>query len=376
MRTLSWQEIAEQIKTDSEINFIGRAMTPLHVLGVETFLLSLIEQGIKCKGYILTVAHGQTGLALTENSFHSSLHEGVEPVFLDDIEEPKSHIKTLLCAQKHDDSCRLFYIVNPYRVELGYVSELLDLRPNDRLEIIVTEEGVASYGSNPYKLTHAMILGWGMKQAIRFFLESSIKDRYLIKHIGTKMCIKHFLMLNKVKGTWEKNEVYARNFIKILSSGERKEDCLEYENAVVFCPSPLYEAGFLKSRQDIDIYKRIKEVLGSEEKYIVRPHPREKDTKVYTVLDCYLDERPGSSLEEVLAGLNRKPKYIIGDSSTALVNASALFGIKTISINRILDRSVLSDKHFFDSFNNLFGGLCSIPSSFEELMESIGMKEL
>ncbi len=376
MRTLSWKDIAEQIKTDSEINFLGRAMTPLHVLGVETFLMSLIEQGIKCKGYILTVAHFKTGLALNENSFHSSLYEGVEPVFLDNLEEPKSKVSTLLHVAHKVDNSKTFYFANPYRVELGYVSELLKLLPNDKIEITVTEEGNASYGSNPYKLTYAMLLGFGIKNSIRFFLESSIKDRYLTKHIGKRLVIRHFLMLNKDNGGWKKNDTYARNIIKILSSNDRREEYSNYENAIVFCPSPLYEGGYLKSRQDVEIYKKIKDILGDEEKYIVRPHPREKDKEAYSVLDCFIDDRRGSSLEEVLAGLDNKPKYIIGDSSTALVNASALFGIKTISINKLLDRSVLSDKHYFDSFNNLFDGLCFTPATFKELLEFIGMKEI
>ncbi len=376
MRTLSWKEIAEQIKTDSEINFLGRAMTPLHVLGVETFLLSLIERGIKCKGYILAVAHCQTGLALGENSFHSSLYEGVEPVFLDEDEEPKSRISTLLNAGKKDNKRNAFYLANPYRVELGYVSELLALRPHDKIEITVTEEGNASYGSNPYRLTYAMILGLGIKNSIRFFFESSIKDRYLTKYIGKNMAIRHFLMLNRNSGTWEQNDTYARNVIKILSASERKEEWLNYENAIVFCPSPLFEGGFLKYRQDVEIYKKIKDILGCSEKFIVRPHPREKDKGVYAVLDCTIDEGWGRSLEEVLAGLDRKPKYIIGDSSSVLVNVRALFGIKTISINKLLDKNVLSDKHFFDSFNNLFVGVCYIPASFKELLDFLGKKEL
>ncbi len=376
MRTLSWKDIAEQIKTDSEINFIGRAMTPLHVLGVETFLLSLIERGIKCKGYILTVAHCQTGLALNENSFHSSLYEGVEPIYMEDLGEPKGKILTLLHAKKHDESNQTFYYANPYRVELGYISELLNLRPHDRLEITVTEEGIASYGSNPYKLTRALVIGLGVKQSIRFLLEASIKDRYLTKNIERALGISYFLMLNKVDGRWKKNEIYARNVIKILSSNDRKEDEAKYEDAIVFCPSPLYEAGIIKKRQDLKIYCEIIDMLGRDKKYIVRPHPREKDKEAYAVLGCTVDDRLSSSLEEILAELKNKPRFIIGDSSTALVNASALFGIRTISINKLFDRSILSDKNYFYSFNSLFSNICSIPNSFDELRESMCIKEL
>ena len=70
MRNISWDEVLREIELNPEINFISEVMTPLHALGVESFLVKLKENGIQTKGYILVVPHPETGTSLTEEMFH------------------------------------------------------------------------------------------------------------------------------------------------------------------------------------------------------------------------------------------------------------------------------------------------------------------
>ncbi len=370
MRLLKWKEIAEQIKDDNEINFIGRVLTPLHVLGIETLLLYLKEKGVKCKGYILIVPHYETGLGVNDDILHPDMYEGVEPVLLDEKNEPKQDAATLLKLNQRNENEQVFYFANPFRAELGYVAAISKLRPDSNLRVIITEEGNGNYLRNPYKLSRMELVGMSFKEGLRYFVEACIRDRFFVSRMTRNGFVSDFTMLMRENGEGVKNEDYVRNIVKILKTKVSDDNFSEYEDAIVICPSLLYESGYLKIAQDLDIYADIQRALG-DGKYLVKPHPREKDKQRYSVLNCNIDERHTLSTEELLARLSKRPKCIIGDSSTVLVSASALFGVKTVSINQLFDRKILTDKHYFDGFNNSFGQMCYIPKSLEELVDYI-----
>ncbi len=371
MRTLKWVDISTNIRSDEEINFIGRVLTPLHILGMEALILHLKEKGIVCKGYIMAIAHSETGLGISEDAFHSNLYEGVEPVFLSDREEPWVSFKALYEAKKNEDSSRRFFFANPFEVELGYISQIISIRPDDKMEVFVTEEGNANYLRSPYGMNKTMIVGLGLKKSARYFFESCIKNRLIVYYAQRKITIHEFLMLERVNGRWTKNNFYVRSLLKILKSVRKSEDYSQYEGAIIICPSLLYESGFLKKREDLEIYKQIRNTFGNDVKWIVKPHPREKSKYIYDILNCAVDSKNRLSTEEILANLEKPPIMIIGDSSTVLVSANVLYGIKTVSINKLYKKCNLRDKHYFDGFNKCFNGMCLMPKSFDELLEHI-----
>ena len=103
METKTWLEIANEIKNDSDINFIGRAISPLHILGIEAYILYLKESGVPVKGYILAVPHFDTGMMLDENLFHQDLYDNVRPVYLNGDNDLKTDFTNLLHATGRKD---------------------------------------------------------------------------------------------------------------------------------------------------------------------------------------------------------------------------------------------------------------------------------
>ena len=69
-----------------------------------------------------------------------------------------------------------------------------------------------------------------------------------------------------------------------------------------------------------------------------------------------------------MGGTCPPPKCIIGDMSTALVNAVALYNIKAVSINRLLEEKDKTLKRVFEPFNRNFGKLVYIPENFDDLL--------
>lgn len=365
MKMMTWKDISNRIIKDEEMNFLGRVITPLHLLGMEALLVKLQNEGIKCKGYIIAVPHYQTGMALKEDMFNISLYNGVEPVTLTE-DEPHKDIYELFRLLNVKSRGHEFYLANPFKIELNYVSQIAKLRHKDNIKLIVTDEGTANYVRSPYRLTKELKAVFSKKERIRFFIEAGIIEQFWYKGLKRKGYISEFLLLNS-NGKLVVNQQVVNCFKQVLLFGDKESNSREYEQAIVFCPSLLYEAGYLKARQDIEIYKRIQDIIGKEEKYVLKPHPREKNTNPYTELHCFIDNNYSESIESKLAKLNRNSKLIVGDSSTILVNAKVLFGINTISINRLISPENLADKKYFDGFNEKFEDLIFIPNTYEEL---------
>lgn len=369
MREFSWAKLEQTIKNDKDINFLGRVITPLHILGIESLIVHLKSQGVRCKGFILLVPHPDTGLAVSQGMFHLHLYEEVEPIIIEGKEEPAKRIKQLIHLAEHGYNSPFFYLANPFKPELNYVSLIKMLRPRDQLRVVITDEGTANYIRSPYRLPRPLIPGWGLKDVLRFIINTSIIDRFLVRNLKKKGMIKEHLMLEKSGGTWIRNEQVISNFLKVFKDDQVDDDFTMYEGAVIYCPSLLYEAGYLKERKDIEIYEKIHDILSQRYIEIIKPHPREKQVDVYSGLGCMVENRYYLSTETVLANLPNLPKLIIGDFSTVLVTASVFFGIKTIAINKIIDSETWSNKRNINEFNKAFGDFVFIPESFGELKE-------
>lgn len=368
METKTWHEVANEIKEDKEINFIGRAISPLHVLGIESYILHLKDKGVKLKGFILAVSHSDTGMLIAEDTFHKDLYEGVEPIFLVEQNDLKVKPGNLRMCIQNVNNEKEFYLANPYRPEFSYISEVAGIRPDERINVVVTDEGNGSYVNDPYRLHDNKFPSWSIKDFIRFIIYSSIRDRYLYKRMASKGIISRFLMLKKENGSFVRNTECAEKLVDIFKSVKLADDYTSYEDSILICPSLIYEAGVLKEPVDIEIYREILNKLGNP-KCVVKPHPREKEIEKYRQLGCMVERRYSATTEVVLANLERKPRCIIGESSTVLVSAAALFGIKTISISKLINRDKLTIPDYFDRFSDIFGRIVLTPETSEELIK-------
>ncbi len=368
MEAKTWKEIENEIRNDTSINFIGRAISPLHVLGIESYVLHLRDQGITPRGFILVVPHDETGIGISEDCFHKELYEGVTPVILTDGGSIGNKWFTLLKVLFGHKQKNEIYFANPYRVEFNYVSAIADIRKDTGVHIVLTDEGGGSYLNNPYSFRTNRVPSWGFIDNLRYILYATFRDNALNHIFKSRNLIEYFLMLKKVGNRWLRNDRCSDQILKILRSRKVAEDYSEFENAVLICPGLIYEAGYLTVGQDVEIYKEILEKLGNV-KCVVKPHPREKNLERYKAMNCFIEQRHSITTEEILASLKNLPKCIIGDSSTTLFSAAALLGVRTISINKLINREYMTNKKYFDSFNDNFDGLVSIPKTKEELTE-------
>ncbi len=368
MEKIKWNEVLDKVHSDKSINFIAEAITPLHVLGIESLILHLESIGIKCKGFILSVAHGKNGLILTDEAFHEACYEGISHYVLDENAETSDknwHFYQNL--KKMTEEGDIFYYATPFRPSFNKIPQIMRLRSSSQLKVFITEEGTASYLTTPYDLTICRSIGWRPHDYIRYAWQTMLRDRLFEKRLIETGRLERFLLLEKKDGKYTRNRACTEQFCKLLASKAVSNDLSIYEDAIVFVPSLLYEDGITTEKCDIEIYKKICEILG-EQTYIVKPHPREKNFESYEKLGCMVEKQSRISSEAIFANLKRYPRCIIGDTGTALVNIAALYGIKTIAINKLIDKKYLRQKDYFDGYNKAFGGIIDIPKSEDELM--------
>lgn len=374
METIAWSKVLQSIKEDKDINFIAEVITPLHVLGVEALIMHLEEKGVKCRGYILAVEHSSSGLALSDNAFHPSHYSSVEHYILDyDEKNSKSLFGFYSKLKKSKNSGNVLYYASPFRPSIDKIPQVMEIRPTDSLKAIVTEEGTASYLTNPYAFEKCKAIGWRIRDYVRFVWQGMIRNRYYEYTLIKSGQFERFNLLDKKNGRYIRNESVAKQFRRLLAVDSVPDDYAVYENSVVILPSLLYEAGIMTERADLKIYKEIRETLEGDT-FVVKPHPREATPEAYNILNCIIEKGSKVSAEEIFASLTKKPKCVIGDTGTALVNISVLFGIKTIAINKLIDRNILCQQNYFDGYNKTFGEVVLIPKSRDELNEIL--KEL
>lgn len=366
MKSYSWDEILKRIEEDQEINFVAEAMTPLHVLGIEALILHLENSGIKCKGYILAMSHAKTGNGLTDSMFHTNCYENVEPVLFDGASKKEKTIRFYRHLRKRYGGGEAFYYATPLKPSFDRIPSVMVKRPYASLHVYVTEEGAGNYTANPYSLCYNLMENKGLYNQARAIWDGAIKERIYKSYLEKAGCLLSFLLLDKKAGKLIPNSECAKAYRILLESEVNDSDFSKFEDSIVFAPSLLYESGIVSKRCDVDEYKIIQKLLG-DGNYVLKPHPREKSLSDYEVLKCQIELNNRNSIESIVSHLKKKPRYVIGDSGTALYNLAILFGVKTISINKLIDRRYLIIKDYFDSFNRLFGNIVFIPETKEEL---------
>lgn len=383
MQKYSEKEVLQLMQNREEVNFYADAITPLHALGIEAAMQHLTQKGIKLIGYIALMAHDVTGYALNESDFHIVKNMDVEIVQIERIYEQRSVTQKIRhrldlykfygnCAKKDITNKTVFYYITPFKPSFDIVMEISKIMTECRLQIIVTDEGLGSYLEGPYRITKSISIELGFKRTVKFIWELLIEARWFWNRLTKAGMTSEFLLLYKNAGRWEKNKACIEAYRSILLQNQCTDDFSYYEDAVLISPSLLYEAKILKEHADINIYKEISRFLNRKGiRIVAKPHPREKNLEWYGEINCILEKQGNAALESILAHMDKLPRCIVGDASTTLVTASILYGIKSISINKLIDKKHLRDKHYFDNFNCTFQNLVYMPETMEELMELI-----
>lgn len=370
MISVKWNEILRKIESDDEINFIAEAITPVHALGIEALLIHLNRIGVRTKGFILAVPHYETGMTLTEEMFHRECYKGITVAQIDSSELQQGNNPWFYFGLKNSEGFeRVFYYATPFIPSFARIPQVMNIRKNDNLMVYITDEGAANYLDNPYKPSKSWTFGMNLKSKLWFLTQRCLRDRYFAYKLRKTGKLQNYWMYKSVGDKWEPNDEYVADVVKLYESENDNEDYSEYEDAIIFAPSLLYQSGVMSRRADVELFEEIKGELGSGFKYVVKPHPREKELQDYNRLNCYVERTNQQSLERILAHVDLKPRCVIGDTGTALVNIAALYDIKVIAIAKLINKSDLLVENYFDDYNRTYDNLIFIPGSWQELKD-------
>ncbi|MDD2970506.1 MAG: polysialyltransferase family glycosyltransferase [Lachnospiraceae bacterium] len=374
-------ELLQKIAQKNDINFLAAAITPWHAIGISAYILKLTEEQKELKGYIMLMPHGLTGYALTEDNFQiAQKHNNLELVKIISTSYTKS------IREKVRDKFQLYqyyldfnrqkqkkgtlYWAVPEKPSYDLIPKIDRVVEDKRLEIILTDEGTGSY-----VLTR---MGWwrtAYKQAgIRGTKNILCRDPLFLWCLKKKKQVCNFKLLAGNIGQYHKNPKAADYYKKIMEMQVSGEDYSYYDDAIVINPNMMYESGLLSDQSEIKLYEKIGEALKErKETIIVKPHPREIDhiDKYENIPNCRIEQSRGMAQETILAMAKKKPRCMIGFTSTALITAKILFGIEAISAIHMIDEDKILCKESFNIFERAFGNLLKMPETMEEMLDII-----
>lgn len=161
---------------------------------------------------------------------------------------------------------------------LGY--EKFIIRKN---KFHLLEDGLLSYGEIPYKWKQVRLV-WlkqffmGPLAGPRTFVGeekncicrhlTGLKDSEILKDSKTK--------IDSLESLWEKSSVAKRNFVNSLYDVSENDLLKLKEYDRILFTQPLSEDGYISESDKIVLYKKIMEYAEKKEKFVIKPHPREK----------------------------------------------------------------------------------------------------
>lgn len=367
------KEILTCIKERDEINFLASVVTPLHVLGVEAAIYHLVQKGIKLIGYIVIVPHPKTGYAVSSEFFHKIENVDIKIIYLSSKAESKGLKQKVvdkwnlyhyyLNCEKKNKGNQLFYYLKPFEPSFYRIPKVASIKKDWKLQIIVTEEGLASYTPDLLKKNESK---WSTRVK-----DKIIGTEWFMRSLKKANMVSYFLFLKREEDSWVRNNECTDAFKAVLSMNKAKDEFSYYENAVIINTTLLYEDGLIDGDIDILLLADIVETLRKNgNTVIIKPHPREKRLDRYKDLDCIIEQKYDISQESVLTNLKVLPKCILGFNSTTLVTAKILFNVRTISLNAGIDRQYLTDKKYLETFKRWID-FVEIPKTAEELKKVI-----
>ena len=377
-------ELKRRISTE-KINFLAFPVTPWAAHGVDAYIKMLEERGVRLKGYICVIKHGQAGYLLGKEHFQN-VNKNIKIVQLDESMHlsMKQKIKgkifiwfNLLKGKKSDNE--KLYVLNQGSPNFEWHFYCKQHCPEYFVESVVIDEGIGMYMRDAKAwLRENLSNARGVKAKLSAYLMFKISQPLFIKRLKKNDEISYFCLLNKDRDGLKKNAqviTLYKSVVCLKNADLLKSEIDLYRNAVLINTQPFYEYGQVSEDEDlkwINIICIISEKLGL--RVVLKPHPREKNLDRYANLNnCVIDLNKSISQETIIGNLPEKPLLIVGFSSTTLITESLFENINAISLVNCVDLkkfkgSILSD---FEGFKRTFDELVYIPSNEEEIEEYI-----
>ncbi|TDK64132.1 hypothetical protein E2K98_04510 [Bacillus salipaludis] len=328
---------------ENRIDFIAFAISHWHAIGVEAEIKS--RQFTK-GGLIIILPHPKDGVLLAEEQF-KGLVNNENKIYI--MKENKSQnlsvimrqlvgfFKSQLLNSKQKNEIKIICPLKPYFPILQIFNDTR-LARNVKVKYILIDEGIGSYASQK---------AW---QKIKKVDQGNNKKLKILKWVVSKVINKVYMRLDSEKrflfksenGILYLNEAVAKQYQNVLNRSEVKNN----EIAIVVT-QPFSEYYFISEKDELRVTKEIiDKLLHAHKKVVLKPHPREKMNKYNDILNIYSKEKvslieENISLERLLEKMN--PGQIVGYTSTALLNAKALYDIDSYSAVKYMELYALDE---------------------------------
>lgn len=346
---ISFDQIIEQFKINSQLNFIAFAITIHHVNAIDVCLKKLKKEGIELKGYILLVSHPITGIRISEKDF-LYLSRNINVCRLSGNINSSSTIRCSLFLFKSFICSRSFFrkiYIASAGVDYRLV-EYIESRINkSKVNFILLDDGSGSY-VNPFfdaiqslyysnfkTVTFTMLF----KTFIRIFTE-----QFFIKFLSINSSVVDFRIFNrkkcKNKFMYEPKQdilFYYLELFKKISDKIPEEITALFENKILINTQCLKECSMTNGVVDFEIIKDLVNGLRRLDfEVVIKTHPRELDTEKYHSLNCVVYSDTSYSQESIIAGTSKKPICVVSFCSSTLLNLSGVYKIPAISLAKVL----------------------------------------
>lgn len=354
MKTISLDLLLDKIRS-YEINILGFITTPWHLVGMRAFIEKMKAEGKYKKHIIIVGKHPQTGYVFNENTIPE------DACVLECAEMPilhESFVKKLVYLRKlqsssDDDS---LYVVSAwnYRIE----SAMLIYKYTYRKCILCkVDEGVATYMFTSNSLYNSLMT-LDLKLLFRYF-GSIYAHRLLKRNLNCNLLVKKGSKLVP-------NEFIVPYYKKVLNVDNSNVEYIGKD--VVIATMAFADDEVLNNELSIKIEKIINYLVEKGYNVIVKPHPRENNTKSkYSSMACRIADKT-QSMEEFF--MDYRPCALISFSSTCLITAELFYGIKSISMINLLEINNFSQKYKNEllSFKSTFANVVRFPKKLDEVI--------
>ncbi len=379
-----------QLVKREQVNFIGSAVTPWHAHGIDCAIRCLQDQGVGVKGIILVkpaVKQGEICHLLSEKNFTTDACKvfKVAPVY---ETRPLTILKSLFRTYRSvawynkqyvTKKEKTIHIAAPWHVDMyGFAQLYQSLGDSYGFRLMLVEEGLSSYFPKVDTALHSWnslkVNKSGGRLLVSFLLSVlglNLRNRF---ERNTKWTNLNLLL--KKGGSLKPNALSLKYYKEVLTaySNKNKEQlpAEDLNDSVVIC-TMAYLHSEIQDREDVAVLQRVVQAIKRKGlKVYLKPHPRDTDYRNrYADLGClFLD---CSCSVEALFVNSPHIRAVISFSSTSLVTAQLLFGIKGVSVLNLLDKRKFGPyiQEEMDSFLYCFSGVVSIPNTVEELVNGI-----
>lgn len=371
---------------DKQINFIGKALTPLHAHGIDCAIKYLQDKGVKVKGVIiiyLAVKQGKETYLLTENNFtntcctyykQSTFYDWNLKGVLNNIHDNWYSVNAY---KKEIENYSTIYIASAWHPDISlfmYLRKKLNTVYNFKL--MVVEEGLSTYFPKVNSKKNIWKSVKSNKKGVAQFVSSAYKFLLVLLRNrfekNTQVINLNLLIENKKQLL--SNTVACKYYHEIISEYTNKylEDiAIPDLNDGILIGTMAYLHSEIQGNSDVKTLEKIvNNLVNAGYRVFIKPHPRDVGYRErYASLRCDFVDVPYSM--ETLMVKYPKMRAIISFSSTSLVTAQLLFNIKAISILNIIEvdkyGKYIQDEMF--SFKKCFSSIVNIPQDISEMLQ-------